>query len=159
MTRGCGRLRGGLPPRALVLYPCFDIGAVDAFFAEQQFRHAGNRRRSVDLEIGYPIRAHVPTLQHQSGIVHAVVVVQMTDEYVRDVHGPAPTFYQAVMCARSMVHDDDITSDLDEIAGALPFQGRRGGACSEQYDLHVLLASSCCVLEGSRVKPPAAMGI
>ena len=54
-----------------------DVRTVDAVFAEQQLGHPRDRRRAVDLEIGNPVRAHVPPLEDQTRVVHAVVVVQV----------------------------------------------------------------------------------
>src|SRR5262245_40424730 len=65
---------------ALMLDARVNVGSEDAGFAEQQLVHARNRRRTVDLEVGYAIGTLIPALEHQTRIVHAMVVVQVAYE-------------------------------------------------------------------------------
>ena len=129
---------------ALVLDARADVGAVDAVLAEELLGHARDRRRSVDLEIGNPIRAHVPALEHQPRVVHAVVVVQMAEERVGDVDGAMPALDEPVVGAGAVVHHDKVAADLEEVAGALPRQRRRRRAGAEQRDLHAYRLSPIC---------------
>ena len=119
---------------ALVLDPGANVRAIDAVGAEQLFGHAGDRRRAVDVEIGDAIGALVPALQDQAPVVHAVVVVEMREERVRDVNRTMAALQQPVMRAGPVVPDDHIVADLDEVAGALTIQRRRRGAGAEQRD-------------------------
>ncbi len=43
---------------------------------------------------------------------------------------------QPMMRARTVVHDEQVVADVDEVAGALPLERRRRRAGSEQRDLH-----------------------
>ncbi len=70
---------------ALVFDPRANVRPIDAVDAEQLFGHAGDRRGAVDLEIGDPIRALIPALQNQPTVIHAMVVVEVREERVRDV--------------------------------------------------------------------------
>ena len=122
-----GRLRGALPPRASNtsrLLRCShagaDVGTVDAVLAEQLLRHPRDRRRTVDLQIGNAIGALVPSLQDQPAVVHAVVVVEVREEGVRDIDRAMAALDQAMMRAGAVIPDDEIAADLDEVARALP---------------------------------------
>jgi hypothetical protein len=42
--------------------------------------------------------------------------MQVAEERMRHVDGPAPALEQPVMRARTMIQDEQIASDLDEIA-------------------------------------------
>src|SRR5262245_51932330 len=75
---------------ALVFNTRADVGAVDPILAEEQFGHARNRRRPVDLEVRNSIRAHVPSLKDETRVVHAVVVVQVTEEGMVHINGSMP---------------------------------------------------------------------
>ena len=141
MTRGAGRLRGSLPPRASNtsrLLRCSmraaDVGAVDAVRAEQLFGHARDRRRAVDLEFRNAIRALVPSLQHQPPVVHAVVVVEVGEERVGHVDRAMAALDQALMRAGAVVPDDEIGANLDQVSGTLPRQRGRRRAGAEQRD-------------------------
>ena len=46
------------------------------------------RRRPVDQQIGNLAGADVPALQHEARIVHAVIVVQVGEQRVRDARSP-----------------------------------------------------------------------
>ena len=59
-----------------------DVRSVDAVLAEQQRRHARDRRRSDDVQIRDAAGARVPPLQHQPRVVDAVVVVQVKNASV-----------------------------------------------------------------------------
>ena len=119
---------------ALVFDPRANVRAIDAVDAEQLFGHAGDRRRAVDIEIGDAIRALIPALQDQAPVVHAMVVVEMREERVRDVDRTMAALQQPVMRAGSVVPDDHVVADLDQIAGALTVQRRRWRAGAEQRD-------------------------
>ena len=80
--------------------PRADVRAVDAIGAEQLLGHAGDRRRAVDVEIGNAIRALIPALQHQAAVIHAMVVVQVREERMRDVNRTMAALQQPVMRAR-----------------------------------------------------------
>ena len=110
---------------ALVFDSCANVRAIDAVDAEQLFGHARDRRGAVDLEIGDAIRALIPALQDQPAVVHAVVVVEMREERVCDVDRTMAALQQPVMRTGSVVPDDHIVADLDEIARALTVQRRR----------------------------------
>lgn len=85
---------------ASVFGPCTDVRTVDAVVTEQQRRHAADRRRAVHLEIRNPIGAHVPALQDEARVVHAVVVVEMAEERMRHVAGPSRALEKPMMRAR-----------------------------------------------------------
>jgi hypothetical protein len=95
---------------------------------------AGDRRRAVDVQIGDAIGALIPALQHQAAVVHAMVVVEVREERVGDVDRPMAALQQAVMRTRSVVPDDQVVADFDEIAGALSCERRRWRAGAEQGD-------------------------
>ena len=78
--------------------------------------------------------ALVPSLQHQPPVVHAVVVVEVREERVRDVDGAMAALDQPMMRAGTVIPDDQIGADLDQVAGALPRQRRRRRAGAEQRD-------------------------
>ena len=121
---------------ALVLDAGADVRSVDAVLAEQLLGHARDRRRPVDLQVGNPVRALVPALQHQPPVVHAVVVVQMAEEDVRDVDRPMPALEQPMMGAGAVIENDRLAADLDEVAGALPVERRRWRSRAEQRNAH-----------------------
>jgi hypothetical protein len=99
-----------------------NVRAIDAVDAEQLFGHASDRRRAVDMEIGDAIRPLIPALEDQPPVVHAMVVMKMREERVCDVHRTMSALEQPVMRARSVVPDDHIVTDFDEITGALTLQ-------------------------------------
>ena len=113
-----------------------DVRPVDAVLAEEQLGHARDRRRPVHLEVGNAVRAHVPALEHEPRVVHAVVVVQVAEERVADVDGAMAALEQPMVGARAVVHHDEVAADLEEIARALAAERRRGRAGSEQRDFH-----------------------
>ena len=78
------------------------------------------RRRPVDPQIGHLAGADVPALQHQARVVHAMVVVQVGEQRVRDVGRREAALDQPLMRAGPVVQHDRLVADLDEIAGALP---------------------------------------
>ncbi len=119
---------------ALVLDPCANVRAIEAVDAEQLVGHASDRRGAVDLEIGDAIRALIPALQDQAPVINAMVVVEMREERVCDVDRTMAALQQPVMRPGSVVPDDHIVADLDEITGALTVQRRRRGAGAEQRD-------------------------
>src|SRR2546427_1079944 len=89
---------------------------------------------AVDIEIGDSIRALIPTLQNQAPVIHAMVVVEMREERVRDIDRTMAALKQSVMRTGSVGPDDHIVADLDEIAGTLTIQRRRWRAGAEQRD-------------------------
>src|SRR5262245_56095351 len=116
---------------ALVFDARADIGSVDALLAEKQLGHPRNRRRPVDLEVGNSIRSHIPALEDEPRIVHAVVVVQVTDERVAHVNGPMPALDEAVVSAGAVIHHNEVVADFDEITRTLSLERRRGSSGSE----------------------------
>jgi hypothetical protein len=135
-TRRLPPARGEYVEAALVLESRMDIRSVDALFAEQQLAHARDWRRSVHRQLRHSTCALVPSLEHQAPVVHAMVVVKMAEERVGHIHRAPPAFEQPVMRARSMIHDDDVAADFEEIARALSLERRIGRPGSEQCDLH-----------------------
>ena len=111
-----------------------DIRAVDPVDAKQLIGHAGNRRRAVDLKVGNSIGALVPSLKHQAAVVHAVVVMKMREECVGDVDSAMPALDQAVMRARSVIPDDEVRADFEEVARALPLHRRCRRSRPKQCD-------------------------
>ena len=67
---------------AAVLDPRADVGTVDAVLAEELLGHARDGRRTIDAELGDPIGTLIPPLEHETAVVHAVVVVEMREERV-----------------------------------------------------------------------------
>jgi hypothetical protein len=137
--------RGPLPRRraatgrvlvdaALMLNASANVRTVDAVFAEQQLGHSLDRRRTIHVEIRNLVRALVPALQHQATVVHAMVVVQVREERVSHIDGAVPGLEQPMMRARSVVHDDEIVADFDEISGALSLERRGRGSGPEERD-------------------------
>ena len=66
-----------------------------------------------------------------------MVVVQVAQEDVADIHRPGARLDQPMMGPGPVVHDDAVVADLDEIAGARTLEGGRGRAGAEQGDLHL----------------------
>ena len=81
-----------------------------------------DRRRAVDLEVGDAARAHVPALEHEARIIHEMVVVEMREERVRDVDRTASALHQPLMGPRTMIEDERLAADFDEVAGALTLE-------------------------------------
>ena len=75
---------------AAVLAAGADVRTVDSVVRRTTAGHPRDRRRSADLEIGNAIGTLIPSLQDQPAVVHAVVVVEMREERVRDVDGRCP---------------------------------------------------------------------
>ena len=90
-----------------------DVGPVHAVLSEQQIGHTLERRRSVHVEVRDPVRSLVPPLQHEPPVVHAVVVVQMREERVPYVDGPVAALEEAMVCARPVVHHDEVVANLE----------------------------------------------
>ena len=63
-----------------------------------------------------------------------MVVVEVREERVGHVDRAMAALDQPVMRARTVIPDDEIAADFDEISGALPRQRRRGRAGAEQRD-------------------------
>jgi hypothetical protein len=120
---------------ALMLDARVDVRTEDAVFSEQQRRHTRDRRRAVHLEIRNPAGAHVPALQDEPRVIHAVVVMEVAEERMRHVGPPAPAFEEPMMRPRTMIQYEQIATDLDEIAGALAFERRRRSPSTEKSDL------------------------
>jgi hypothetical protein len=55
-------------------------------------------------------------------IVHEVVVVEMREERPRDVDRTASALHQPLMRPRTMIEDQRLTADFDEIPGALTLE-------------------------------------
>ena len=89
---------------------------------EQEPGQPRDRRRTVDLEVRDPPGTHVPTLEHEARIVHEVVVVEMREERPRDVDGTASALHQPVMGPRTMIENQRLAADFDEVAGALTLE-------------------------------------
>src|SRR5262245_8226500 len=154
---------------AFVLDAGADVGPVDAVFAEEHFSHSRDRRRSEDLEIRDPIRAHIPALEHEARVVHTMIVVQVADERVAHVYGAMTALDEPVVRAGSVVHHDEVASDFDEVTRALSRERRRGRPGSEQCDLQWDLlrkclgtaarsrhpGKTCLILPESRIRRPA----
>ena len=128
-TRGAGHLRGGTPPRnsedvdaALVRDTGPDVGTPHPVFREELLGHAGERRRTVHLEVGDQIGPHVPALEDEPRVLHAVVVVEVTQKDVGDVHRPGARLDQPVVGSGPVVHDDAVVADFDEVTGARALQ-------------------------------------
>ena len=51
-----------------------------------------------------------------------MVVVEVAEEHVGDVGGPEAALHQAMVSARAVIDHQEITTDLEEIAGALAAQ-------------------------------------
>ena len=98
--------------------------------------HPRDRRRPVDVEIGNAIRALIPPLQHQPRVVEAVVVVQMAEERVRHLDGAPAGLEQPMVRAGTVIEHDHVAADVEQIAGALAGQRRRGRAGAEQGQFH-----------------------
>ena len=111
-----------------------NVGTVDAVHAEQLFGHARNRRRAVHLQIADPIRALVPSLEHEAAVVHAMVVVQVGEERMRHVDGAVSALDQPLMRAGAVIPHDEIRADLDQITRTLSLQGGCGRSGAEQRD-------------------------
>jgi hypothetical protein len=129
---------------ALVLDAGADVRPVDAVDPEQLFGHPSDRRRAVDVEIGDAIGALIPALQHQAPVVHAVVVVEMREERMRDVDRATAGLQQPVMRTGSVVPHNHVAADLDEIARTLTVERRRRRAGAEQGDAERLRRGRGC---------------
>jgi hypothetical protein len=74
--------------------PMFDAGtdvwSINPLLAEQQLGRSRDWRGTEHLQFRNAPGAHVPPLQHQPRIVETVVVVEMTEERMADVHGTMP---------------------------------------------------------------------
>ena len=80
-----------------------------------------------------------------------MVVVEMREERVCDIDRPMTALQQPVMRAGSVVPDDEIAADFDEIAGALTLQRRRWRAGAEQRDAERLRRRRCrLIIRGAR---------
>ncbi len=119
-----------------MLHPRADVRTVHAVLAKQLPRHARNRRRTVHLELGNLARALIPSLQHEARVVEAMVVVEMREKGVRHLHGPASALEEPMMGARTVIEDDHVVGDIDEITGALSSERRTWGAGTEKRDAH-----------------------
>ena len=74
------------------------------------------------LEVRNPPGTHVPTLEHEARIVHEVVVVEMGEERPRHVDRTASALHQPLMGPRTMIEDQRLAADFDEVAGALTLE-------------------------------------
>src|SRR6185437_16215764 len=105
-------------------------------FREQQFVHSLQRGRAINLEFGDMARALVPSREYQARIVAAVIVVQMAEEQVRDACRRDAKLEQPMVRAKSMVENDDVLTDLDNVAGAHAPQGWRRRPGSQKTNSH-----------------------
>jgi hypothetical protein len=64
--------------------------------------------------------------------------MQVAEEDVAHIDGAMAAFDQPMMRARAMVHDEEIAADLEEIAGTLARQRRRGRSGAKQRNPHVV---------------------
>jgi hypothetical protein len=112
------------------------VVVIDAAGPEQALGHAPQRRRSEHAQVIHLAGADVPALQHQAAIVHAVVVVQMGEQRVRDLGRREAALDQPLMRAGPVIQHDRLVADLHQIARALPFRRRRRRAGPEQCQLH-----------------------
>src|SRR5262245_20757144 len=111
---------------ALVFDARTDVGTVVPILAEEPFSHARYRRRPVNLKVGNSIRSHVPALEDEARVVHAVVVMQVADEGMAHVNGSMPALDEPVVSAWAVIHHDQVVADLDQITRALARKRRRG---------------------------------
>ena len=121
---------------ALVRDARTDVWTEHALLREELLRHAGERRRTVHVQVGDEVGPHVPALENEPRILHAMVVVEVAQEDVGDVHRPGARLDESVVGSGPVVHDDAVVADLDEIAGACPLERRRGRSGAEQGELH-----------------------
>lgn len=140
---------------ALVLNASADVGPVHSVLTEEQLGHPGDRRGPVDLELRKFVRALVPALKYEAGVVHTMVVVQVREERVVHIDGAVPALDEPVVGAGPVVHDDDGFADFEEIPRTLPFERWRGRTGSEQRDLEGLprqlrIRQACLKAHGSR---------
>src|SRR5436190_861448 len=81
-----------------------------------------------------PASTAVPPCEEQPGEIHEVIVVQMREECVRDFGCPPSGLEQTMMAAGSVVENDDIVGDFQDVAGAHALQRRRRVSGPEQRD-------------------------
>ncbi len=93
--------------------------------AEQLLAHALDRRRTVYFQLGNAVGALVPARHEETHQIEAMVVVQMAEKHVRHIDRALAGFEQPVVRARTVVHDDDVGTDFDEVAGTRALQRRR----------------------------------
>src|SRR5688500_11982515 len=62
-----------------------NVGTIDPVVAKELLGHPCKRRRAKNAEIGDAIGTLVPSLKDQPAEVHAVVVMEVREERVRDV--------------------------------------------------------------------------
>jgi hypothetical protein len=111
--------RGKHVDTALMFDSRSDVRTVHSVFAEQLLRHAGERPRSVDLQIGNLVGPLVPALEHQSSVVHAMVVVEVREERVAHIYGTAARFQKPLVRTGSVIHDDDVAADFEQVPRSL----------------------------------------
>jgi len=70
-----------------------------AILTEELLAHAPDGRRSVNLELGYAIRTLIPAREKEPDKIRAMVVVQMAEEHMGDIHCTLAALEQPVMCA------------------------------------------------------------
>src|SRR5688572_21224741 len=134
MARRCAASLTEHVQTALMFDASPDVRTVDAFRAKQLLSHPRDWRRAEHVEIRNAIRALVPPLEHEPRVIHAVVVVQVAEEGVGHVNGAMPALHQPVMCARTVIHHDQVRVHREEIARTLPRQRRRRRARAQQRD-------------------------
>ena len=101
------------------------VGRKRTVFAEQLFAHARDRRRPVDFQFRNAVGALVPARHEQAHEIEAMVVMQMTEESVRDVDRALAGFQQSMVRARPVIHDHDVGADFEQVARTRALQGGR----------------------------------
>ena len=144
-----GHLGRGRPARLLAaavpidvqarvpLRPRLDVGPERAVGPDQPVDEAPDRLRAVHLELRHLRGAVVPAGQHQAREVQEVVVVQVREERVGDVHGASvPVWSRRWWLPGPWSSTMTSSPTRHHVAGAHALQRRCGIAGSEQRDLH-----------------------
>jgi hypothetical protein len=118
-----------------------DVWPVHTVVSEQQRGGSRQRRRTKHLQLGNVPRTHVPALQHEPWVVETVVIVEVAEERVGDVGSLEAALHQAMVSARAVIHHQEITTGLEEIAGALAAKRWRRRSSPKQRDSHAALMS------------------
>src|SRR6185295_4572493 len=100
-------------------------------------------RGAVDVQLGDFSGTLVPARHQEAYVVEAVVVVEMSEEDVRDLHRLHAGLQHAVVGARSEVEQDLPVAGLDQVAGAHALQRRGGRAGAEESDAHIVCSLKC----------------
>jgi hypothetical protein len=78
----------------------------------------------------------VPSSQHKTGVIAAVVIMQMREEQVSHLLRRYSELHQSMMRAKSMIKYDYVIANLNYVTGTHSTERRRRRARAKQTDAH-----------------------